>query len=321
MIAKLWLLALAACTLEAAVIRGAVVEHMTGKPLMRANVTVLPIPGTPGTAIARRTDRFGGFTFSGLPPGAYVVNVARFGFATTQYGQKEWKSAGQPIVLEESASAFLNIRLRRLGSIIGTVVDEEDVGLPDHEVIAYRDTQPPELVTRAKTDDRGNYRLFGLMPGKYLVRTVGKHYDEGDYLPTFSRETAEAEQGLRFEVDLDEQTKNANLKPRPGRLISISGVVSAPPGLPMTVTLVNDMGRHEQKGFSPMVRFRFDNMPPGEYELFGKASDGPPAGALFSGYRAVTAPPNKDVTLSMQLAEVRGTGIQLRGKKGDGMND
>jgi hypothetical protein len=317
MIAKWWLLAFAAGTLEAAVIRGVVVEHMTGKPLMRANVTVLPIPGTPGSILSVRTDRFGGFTFSSLAAGAYAVNVGRFGFATTQYGQKEWKSAGRPIVLEASESAFLNVRLRRLGSITGTVVDEEDVGLPDHEVIVYRDTQPPELVTRARTDDRGNYRLSGLMPGKYLVRSVGKQYDEGAYLPTFSRETAEAEQALRFEVNLDEQTNHANLKPRPGRLISISGVVSlSAPGLPMTVTLVNDMGRHEQKGFSPMVRFRFDNMPPGEYELFGKASDGTPAGALFSGYRAITAPPGKDVNLSMQLAEVHGTGVQLRDKKG-----
>jgi carboxypeptidase family protein len=165
------------------------------------------------------------------------------------------------------------------------------------------------------------YRLSGLMPGKYLVRSVGKSYDEGAYLPTFSRETPEAEQALRYEINLDEQVNQANLRPRPGRLISISGTVSVPvPGLPMTVTLVNDMGRHEQKGFSPMVSFRFVNMPPGEYELFGKASDGTPAGALFGAYRTITAQPGRDVNLSMQLSSVRGVGLQVEGKKGEAVD-
>src|SRR5262249_24379758 len=164
---------------QAAVIRGAVVEHATGKPLARAMVTLMPVPGTSGTTVSQRTDRLGGFVFQNLAGGAYVVTVARPGFAAVEYGQKEWNSAGYPIFLEPAAATFLTMRLRRLGAISGTVLDEEDIGMPDHEVAVYRTTRPPELIGRVKSDDHGVYRMGGLMQGSYLVRTVGKHYDDG----------------------------------------------------------------------------------------------------------------------------------------------
>ena len=48
-----------------------------------------------------------------------------------------------PVTVGENDSAVLNIRLPRYGAIAGTVLDENDVGLPEHDVIAYRNTQPP----------------------------------------------------------------------------------------------------------------------------------------------------------------------------------
>ena len=112
-----------------------------------------------------RTDLYGGFVFEDLPAGAFLVSAARKGFASVQYGQKQWKSAGLPVILEANQRMQLEIRLPRLGAIAGRVVDENDVGMPDHDVVVYRVAKPPLLVARATTDDRGIYRIGSLEPG------------------------------------------------------------------------------------------------------------------------------------------------------------
>src|SRR5438270_6653384 len=102
---RIWLLlAVAAFTAHAAVIRGVVVENLTGKPLGRAVVTLKPIAGTIGTALTTRTNTYGVFDFPNAPGGAYIVSAARRNFGTIQYGQKDWKSAGAPVLINENAS-------------------------------------------------------------------------------------------------------------------------------------------------------------------------------------------------------------------------
>ena len=83
-----------------------------------------------------------------------------------------------PLTIAENETSFLSLRLSRLGSIGGTLLDENDVGLPEHDVVAYRNTKPPQIAAESTSDDRGIYRLSGLEPGVYLVRSVGKHYEE-----------------------------------------------------------------------------------------------------------------------------------------------
>ncbi|HYW42386.1 MAG TPA: carboxypeptidase-like regulatory domain-containing protein [Bryobacteraceae bacterium] len=263
---KCLLLALAASALHAAVIRGVVVENQTGKPLARTLVVMQPVAGTPGPALSTRTNLYGAFEFPPVPAGGYLVSTSRGGFAPSQYGQKNFKSAGVPILLEDAAAAFLDIRLKRFGAIGGTIEDENLVGLPEHEVVAYHNTRPPKLAARAKADDRGVFRISGLEPGIYVVRTVARQYEEGGYLPTFFKEIAVVEQAQTVEVRLDEQTDNVNVKPFPGRLLNIAGRVSKP----ATVTLVSDMGREI---VVTSDTFKFNPVAPGQYELFAVTQD------------------------------------------------
>ena len=123
-----WLLPLVAGVLHAAVIRGTVVENLTGNPLSLASVRLEPVPGSPGTRMAVHTNRFGFFEFAGEPAGVYLLEASRAPFATAQYGQKRWNSSGMPLTVTESETPFVTIRLMRFGSIGGAVVDENDVG-------------------------------------------------------------------------------------------------------------------------------------------------------------------------------------------------
>jgi hypothetical protein len=266
------LLALTAGILQAANIRGTVVEHQSGKVLARALVVVTPVQGTPGPTISVRTNSYGAFETPTIPAGAYLVSVSRRSFAPALYGQKRWKAPGIPVVLEEAQSTSLNIRMPRFGSVTGVILDENDVGLPEHDVVIYRNTRPPQLVTRVKTDDRGMYRIAGLEPGRYLVRTVGKEYEEGGYLPTFYKEVAAVDQAYQVEVEIDRETSNVNVRPHPGQLFIVAGQALAPlsPPQPALLTLISDTGS-ETLSSDQDGNFKFAPTAPGRYELYATA--------------------------------------------------
>src|ERR1017187_578244 len=123
----LLLAALCCSAAHAAVIRGVVLDRSTGRPLARSLVTLRPVEGVGGKPQSVRADRTGQFAFS-VSAGMYLLRASRDGFAPFQYGQKEWKSAGKPISVEQDGSLYLDIRLRRYAAISGTVLDENEIG-------------------------------------------------------------------------------------------------------------------------------------------------------------------------------------------------
>jgi hypothetical protein len=259
-------LALAASTLHAAAIRGTVVENQTGYPLARATVTVEQV-GSGAAAQSVRTNSSGIFEFPELPAGTYRISAARLEFVPVQYGQKRWYSPGMPISLEAGDAASLTIRMPRYGAITGTVRDENDVGLPEHEIAVYTNTRPPKLLARASTDDRGMYRLFGLRPGSYLVRSLARVYEDESYLPTFYPESPTVDQARAIDVTLDEQADHVDFHPMTGRLFSVSGRVNSP--IQPIVTLSSDAGT-ETATIDAHGNFSFNPMAPGQFELLAE---------------------------------------------------
>jgi Carboxypeptidase regulatory-like domain len=312
----------AAMPAAAAVIRGSVVENFTGKLLARAVVVLEPMPGTPAVTLTVRTTRLGAFEFDNLPAGVYVLKASRRGFIPIQHGQKRWNSAGQPLAIEDAATAYITLRLPRLSAISGTIVDENEIGLPGHEVAVYRAKDPPEHIRDATADDRGVYRIGGLEPGKYLVRTVARQYEEGGYLPTFSRETIRPDQAQTVEVLVENQVDNVDVRPLPGKLFSLTVEVDVPN--PDTVlTLASGIWRKTIK--SPGSTF--PGLPQGEYEVYAESSEGggayqrlilsedrkvallwgPPVGV------SVTGGPSRDAGfLRMRRKDLAGVGQEVR---------
>ena len=289
--------AAAGISLRAGVTRGVVVENFTGKVLARAVVILQPIAGTPGGVKTERADSHGGFTFDELADGAYIVKASHNSFMPAEYGRKRWNSAGVPVVLEDAAPVFLNIRLFRYCAISGTVVDENDEGLPGHDVAAYRDSKPPELIAKTTTDERGVYRLHGLPPGTYVVRTTGMQYDDSSYLPTFSKETDTLEQAHTVDLRPDQEANDVDVRPLPGRLYSLSvSVATVPPGADVKLTMVSEMGRKTVEAPS----FRFAGLPPGDYEVFAQAPANPGPGEMIEGaYQRISL--GRDMMVSLLL--------------------
>ena len=303
-----WLLPpLLAGALQAAVIRGTVVENFTGQPLSRASVLLEPVPGSPGTRMTAHTNRFGFFEFAGEPAGMYLLQASRVFFVTAQYGQKRWNSSGMPLVVTESETAFVNMRLARFGSIAGTVVDENDVGQPEFEVAAYLNTSPPQLVAKATSDDKGAYRIYGLLPGEYTVRTVGKQLEETGYKPTFAKEAEEIGQARTVDVELEQQVNLINVRPLPGQLYSLA--VDATPldpmDMPVTLTLASDMGRQIVKA----AAHTFTGLPRGDYEVSAEAPSDTPL--LQANYQRISL--GRDTAVSLPLRKISPIRLQFDG--------
>ena len=162
---------------------GQVVDAASGRPVAGAIVTLAGPPpllqGTPHSAILTGGD--GRFLFRDLRPGSYRIRAHRSGFADGAYGRT--RPAGPSLDLSLASGQRVGdvvIRMWRHAAISGTIVDESGEPQVAVEVRAYRRTTVGgrrQFITAATaaTDDRGIYRLGGLVPGDYIVGTVSLH--------------------------------------------------------------------------------------------------------------------------------------------------
>jgi hypothetical protein len=310
MMARCAALVLVAVSLQAAVIRGIVVENLTGYSLSRSLVNLHMIGAPSDSAVSVRTSESGGFEFTNLAAGAYIVRASRRGFLPMEYGQRQWNSAGTPVIVDKDAAASLNIRLSRLGAITGTVRDENEVGIPEQDVAAYTNTEPPRFVTRGRSDDRGVYRIAGLDPGSYLVRTTGNEDMELSYLPTFGRQTLRVAEARPVQVYLDDEARDADVRPIRGTLFTLSGAAAPLPeaSFTVTVTLASDLGRRTADG----PAFRFTSLAPGVYEIYVEARENPPGTRFYGGYTEFRLERNT-TNLGVLLNQIRETQFSFQG--------
>jgi protocatechuate 3,4-dioxygenase beta subunit len=300
----------------AATVQGTIVDHATGRPLARAQVRLTRAGAQDaGSAIDTRANSTGQFSFAGVSAGTYVLSASRPGFAPMRYGQKRWNGAGAPIFLPQQESQFVaELRLRRLGAISGTVWDENQVGLPEQDVVVYRAAQPPRMVEKTKTDDRGFYRIGGLYPGHYYVRARGKHWDANyGLLPTFFKDSTALENARVVEVELDGHALDVNIQPAFGKLFRVAGLALVPARSHwVSVELLSDMGP-VYGSVEPSGRFTFDQIAPGIYELAGEAVS--PWSSKIGGYRKILV--DQDQTdLSLPMTEQPELAIQFEERHG-----
>ncbi len=280
-----------------AVLEGTVVESRTGRPLARAQVGLQMAVGSGFNAAAHSVvaDAAGRFRFDNLPPGAYGVTAQRAGYAATAYGQRRATGLGSPIVLGADASFSCELKLKRAGAISGEVWDENQIGLAGAAVIAYRaGEQPLRSAGTATTDDRGAYRISGLAPGRYYVRTAAIQLpDNTGMLPTFFGQTLSAADARTVDADLDAESGGINIQPVAGRLGRISGRAIGPASV--TVMLFSDTVRKDVS-LGPRGDFAFDQLAPGDYELVAMSVGGTPMAAY---QRVSVREGNNPVTLDV----------------------
>jgi hypothetical protein len=160
-------------------ISGRIIAADTGNPIARAQVQI----SSPALAKPRQvtTDASGRYEITDLPAGRYKLFVTRLGFVTIEYGQSRPLEPGRDLELFDGQTLDrIDFALSRGGVITGRVTDQNGEPQPGLAMTAMRFAWGPSGTRSLErstsgffggiiTDDLGQFRIYGLMPGSYVV--------------------------------------------------------------------------------------------------------------------------------------------------------
>jgi hypothetical protein len=169
----------------AATVSGIVTDAVTKAPVAAARVLLARVDGPLTSSLTITAGADGRFTASAVPPGAYRIFADRDDYLRGEHRGVVQVKSGQPI-------HDLAIVLTPTGVISGRVMNEHGEPASKIFVRALTESQVlatfPRWVAEARTNDLGEYRLFSLPPGRYIVsaqRYPGPHIEGTNYrIPT-----------------------------------------------------------------------------------------------------------------------------------------
>ena len=230
-------------------VRGRVVRAGTTEPIQRALVTIRDDHGGERRVT---TDGDGRYEFRALPGGRFSLDAAQPGYLTLEYGQRRPFEPGRPLSIRAGETLTgVDFALPRGGVIAGRVTDERgrpivgaDVQVSRYQYAANgeRTLSRTTALGPRVTNDLGEFRAFGLMPGGYVVSAIVRQMPlpPGQttsmapaiaFLPTYYPGTASEGEAQPVEVAL-EQTVSVQFAMAKGRLTRASGVVVDSSGRP-----------------------------------------------------------------------------------------
>lgn len=277
-------------------IRGRVVGADTGAPLRRAHVQVSSYELRVERIV--NTDEDGRFQVADLPAGSYYLSVTRNGYASLQFGQQQPFGPGRQLTLANGQFIDrVDFALPRAGVITGRVSDQLGEPVPGVLMQALRPHYLPggerhlmPVNMAAFTNDLGEFRLFGLMPGTYMLSAnpndhaigdtpsasgVGEHpsSDGRRFATTFYPGTPSGQQAEPIRVTVDD-VANVSFALSMTRLIRVSGIVRDSHGRPVTAAtfrLSTRTPNSERSSFVPLRnadgRFSVDTVAPGDHTI------------------------------------------------------
>jgi hypothetical protein len=318
---------------------GQVVALDTGRGLKRARVNITAPELPDGRAVM--TDQDGRFTVPNLPAGRYTISASKPGFISLTYGARRPGRAGRPYQLGDGERARgLDFHLPRGSVVTGHVFDEDGEPLVGAQVRAMRFAyvQGEKRLTPAgsgMTDDRGEFRIYGLQPGTYYVAgattqagavtvtlenvtvvggDAGAPPTPSGFAPTYYPGVTSVADALPVTVGLQAEAGNVDFVLQLVPTARVSGMVTGPDGTPAAggaVTLSPEdgstvgrlLGANYGSGIRSDGSFTVLNVPPGRYIAFARGMGRRGEEALFAVQPVAVA--GSDVT-SVNLALTAG---------------
>jgi hypothetical protein len=273
----------------AASVSGRVIAADSGRPVARARVVLSSATGGARSSTVR-TDASGRFEIEGLTAGVYSISASKEGYVRTSVGTRAWTSDDASVTIAEGQRVEqLVFELVRGGVITGHILGEDGDPLPRIQVRAmrlhYTLGEPRLAVTESdRTDDRGEYCLFGLSPGRYYVAAtmaadlvIGPvDRDEAapdggrvGYATTYYPTTTMLSQAAPIAVAAGGEVAGISFRALPVPLADVSGTVVSPESAARaSVHLIPDGPGGRVPGQAVVSldgTFRIRDVAPGEY--------------------------------------------------------
>lgn len=267
---------------KAASLEGTVIDAATGAPIPHATVGYLLQTGDQQRAPSGgsvSSDANGQFRIQNLPPKEYQLFANADGHLNRLFPGTIALAAG------EKSSGFI-LRLVPTSAVSGRITDEDGNPLAGMEVLLWQITYrsgkkefraEPQW---ARTDDRGEYRLPGVAPGRYYLSAApeneGPTAQTGDvrYVRRYYPGTPYPETAAAIDVRPGAETSGVSLKLSKVQTVHVSGkvlddrpadVFLAPEGFVFNSTLTT---KSASDG-----KFEFEGVLPGQYRLRARIKD------------------------------------------------
>lgn len=168
-------------------IEGDVLNAVTSESVPRASLILRrsddgPYAKQSPSAYSGSADQNGHFEMKGIAPGKYRLFASRTGFVSSEFAAPRVSTTGKSLLLETGHPVDgLVFRLMPHSVITGRLTDEHGDPVPFAQVqaVGYRYSRGRRQMASfgtASTNDLGEYRIFGLPPGRYYLRAM---YQQG----------------------------------------------------------------------------------------------------------------------------------------------
>ena len=283
------------CTLE-----GTVVDLFSGQPLKKAHLNLNLLSGADTVSFGADTDAAGHFLLTDVDPGRYFFIASRNGYINQTYSPQGGLKRNAPVTLGKGEKLKdIVFKMTPQAVISGRVLDQDGDPLARVQVqaltFAYRRGKK-QLVPmgNGSTDDLGEFRMFGLRPGRYLIsvnyrpfnpyvasteRLAGPALDEG-YSTLYYPNSSDPGGASQIEVAAGAQIPGITMTLAPRRTVRVKGrVISglAPHQrgnvtlalMPRSTNVLWFMMRNITRVLDSNGNFEFRGVSPGSYNLWG----------------------------------------------------
>lgn len=287
--------------LGTAQIAGTVRNAADEKPLARARVVATA--DALGEPRATLTNSDGTYAFTDLPAGSYTVSATRTGFAAQIYRQGRATGGSRIAVGAGQQVRGIDMALAPGNVIAGRILDEDGEPFAGALVEALTThfesgTSSLDSAASSRTDDRGEFRLYGLGAGEYYVsaqdpafRSVSSPKGVLHYSPTYYPGTPLADQARRIAVSAGAQSPRIEFRLALVPPARVSGQMVAYDGKPLLSGAIVmsplagegvPMFPPEDSSVQPNGHFSFGHVVPGRYEIRARGQVDPAGVSLFA---------------------------------------